>query len=112
MQPGHIVFSPEDARSHSALFPADLELLDLACESLRSVGVHVGTILSGNEFVGTVERKREIAELHDESLLVDMEAAGVAQMAKKLGIPFLVAKTAQPQPAISHADELLTASLD
>lgn len=93
MQPGHIVFSPEDARAHSALFPADLDLLDLECEALRSVGVHIGTVLSGNEFVGTVERKKEIAELHGESLLVDMEAAGVAQMAKKLDITFLVAKT-------------------
>lgn len=93
MQPGHIVFSPEDARAHSALFPAELGLVDLDCDALRAVGMHIGTVLSGNEFVGTTQRKKEIAELHGESLLVDMEAAGVAQISKKLQIPFLVAKT-------------------
>jgi adenosylhomocysteine nucleosidase len=50
-------------------------------------------VLSGNEFVGTLDRKRAIAALHGEALLVDMEAAGVAQIAHRIGLPFVVAKT-------------------
>lgn len=52
-----------------------------------------GAILSGNEFVGNTERKLTIAAHHARALLVDMEAAGVAQVARKLRLPFAVAKT-------------------
>lgn len=52
-----------------------------------------GAVLSGAEFVGTRERKRAIAHLHPEALLVEMEGCGVAQVAERLGVPFVVAKT-------------------
>lgn len=76
--------------------------LRIACDpalaqTLRSVKVegHVkeGVLLSGNEFVGTPERKKQIAQIDREALLVDMEGCGIALTAHKLGLPFIVAKT-------------------
>ena len=52
-----------------------------------------GTILSGNEFVGSRQRKQELAKAYPDALLVEMESAGVAQIARKMKIPFAVAKT-------------------
>ncbi len=93
MLPGHIVFSPEEARKHSAVFTANPEILNMSALIDAGLKVQAGTVLSGNEFVGTTRRKEEIAGLHEEALLVDMEAAGVAQVSTRLGIPFVVAKT-------------------
>jgi len=56
-------------------------------------GIYKGTVLSGSEFVADPKRKERIAMLHPDSLLVDMEAAAIAQVATKLGIPFVVVKT-------------------
>lgn len=58
-----------------------------------SYNVHRGTIVSGGEFVASSARKTYLHNLHGGALLVDMEAAGVAQVCRKLGIPFAVAKT-------------------
>lgn len=93
MRPGNLVLSQEEARSEIPTFDANPRLVEWL-EGLQ--GAHTlrkGLIASGNEFVGTVRRKREIASLHPEALLVDMEAAGIAQAACRLGIPFVVAKT-------------------
>lgn len=69
----------------------------LLAETLRPVKIdgriQEGVLLSGNEFVGTPERKKHIAQLDREALLVDMEGCGIALTAHKLGIPFIVAKT-------------------
>ncbi len=55
--------------------------------------IYKGTILSGNEFVGNSQRKKYLAQVNSEALAVEMEAAGVAQVAKRLKIPFVVIKT-------------------
>jgi 5'-methylthioadenosine/S-adenosylhomocysteine nucleosidase len=88
MRAGEIVFNQEQAEAHLATIDADSRLVEALAGTAR-----VGTVLSGNEFVGTVERKRAIAVLHEEALLVEMEAAGVAQACLRLGLPFVVAKT-------------------
>ena len=91
MQPGCYLLSQEDAAAHCAETPADARLTGWLKNAVP--GAHVGAVLSGSEFVGTVERKRTIACLHKQALLVDMEAAGVSQIATRLGLPFVVAKT-------------------
>lgn len=60
---------------------------------LRPFGPSEGTLLSGNEFAGNSGRKAELAKLAGDAQMVDMEAAGVAQVARKLGLPLGVVKT-------------------
>jgi len=91
MAAGSFILSPEDAASHTAWIETDPRLRDWL--KTEFADARVGAVLSGSEFVGTVERKRAIAALHGEALLVEMEAAGVAQAARRLGLPFAVAKT-------------------
>lgn len=97
IQPGALILSSEEARGHVAEMNADPELVTWMSsiqDHPRFQGrVFEGTVLSGNEFVGRVERKEAIAKLSNAALLVDMEAAGVAQVATKLQIPFVVMKT-------------------
>jgi adenosylhomocysteine nucleosidase len=91
MRAGTVVFDETAARAHTPLIPTSSDLV--ARLSASAPHVRRGIIASGNEFVGTTERKHAIAELHPDILIVDMEAAGVAQTALQLGIPFAVAKT-------------------
>ena len=97
IRPGALILSSEEARGHVAEIDADPALIrwlkDAEIRSGTRARVREGAILSGNEFVGRVDRKRAIAELLPDALLVDMESAGVAQLASRLGIPFVVAKT-------------------
>lgn len=53
----------------------------------------VGAILSGSEFVASSQRKQELSKLQEDACLVEMESAGIAQIAKKQKIPFTVIKT-------------------
>lgn len=55
--------------------------------------IHHGTILSGSEFVGTAQRKNEISRIDERAYAVEMEAAGVGQIASKLKTPLMVVKT-------------------
>ncbi len=93
VRPGGLVFTKKDAESHSPYFTACPDILSLSQMGSEGSAFRLGTILSGNEFVGTSARKQAVAELDAEALLVEMEAAGVAQVAEKLGVPFVVAKT-------------------
>lgn len=90
MAPGDYVLTAEQARTHVAHFGADAELVALVS---REGETHVGTVLSGSEFVGTTARKLAIASLAEDAMLVEMEAAGVAQVASRLKLPFVVVKT-------------------
>jgi adenosylhomocysteine nucleosidase len=88
---GEIVLSDRDARRARPHCAADRRLHDwIRAEFPRA---RSGTLISGNEFVGRVKRKRELAELAPDALLVDMEGAGVALVADRYGIPFVAAKT-------------------
>lgn len=65
-----------------------------------------GTVLSGSEFAASAERKAALRRLAPDALLVDMEAAAFAQIARRMGIPFVVAKTvadrAAPEAGVSE----------
>jgi adenosylhomocysteine nucleosidase len=101
MLPGQVIFNFEEARAHRALIDADPDLVAWVERNMSEQGARTGTLLSGNEFVGTLERKKAIAALHGEALMVDMEAAGVAQVCQKLALPFVVIKTVADR---LHAD--------
>lgn len=49
-------------------------------------------MLSGNEFIGSSKRKRFLAKKVPNLIAVEMEAAGLGQVAEKLKLPFVVAK--------------------
>lgn len=93
MLPGDIIFTAEQACGYDSLTAADGRLVDMVASSVREIPVRKGVVVSGNEFVGTLARKRHLNSLCPGSLLADMEAAGVAQFCRKLEIPFVVAKT-------------------
>jgi adenosylhomocysteine nucleosidase len=90
MKPGELLLREQDAAGYSPFHTPDPSLVELLRESSPC---EIGTVLSGNEFVGTTERKRAIAKLSNNSQLVDMEAAGIAQVARRFDVPFAVAKT-------------------
>ncbi len=94
-QPGALILSSAETVGHIAEMDADPKLIEWlkGAESGAKGKVFTGAVLSGNEFVGRVDRKSAIARLLPDALLVEMEAAGVAQLACRLGIPFVVAKT-------------------
>ncbi len=94
MRAGSYLLSAQDEDSHEVLLKADEELIEwIFPKNTGASKSWKGIILSGSEFVGTVDRKREIARLHPGALMVEMEGAGVAQIANRLNIPFVVAKT-------------------
>lgn len=96
MAPGELFLSLPPDKRIDPFMKANTTLVDWVEELLTnetSSAVFRGIILSGNEFAASTHRKEELAALDDRSLLIDMEAAGIAQIARKLNIPFVVAKT-------------------
>lgn len=97
IRPGALILSSDEACGHAAEISADPSLVHWVKNAEIRPGsrgrVLEGAVLSGSEFVGRLDRKRAISALLPDAMLVDMEAAGVAQVADRLGIPFVVAKT-------------------
>lgn len=96
MAPGQLHVSlPKEKRPAPAL-PADPALYGGLLSVLAAAGIQYragGTLLSGSEFVASPARKQELLGGQPDAVAVEMEAAGVAQVARQLGIPFLVVKT-------------------
>jgi nucleoside phosphorylase len=109
MAPGelHLSLSPE--LRPSPFIPVDPIWRDWLTRAAGGRAV-AGLLLSGNEFVGSASRKAELAKLAPDALLVDMEAAGVAQIARKLGLPFGAAKTVSDRlsPGVSVTADYAT----
>jgi len=96
MAPGALFLSVSaEERQSPVMFsnPVLVDWLKSRLSTLYPAGTYSGTLLSGNEFVGSAERKREIASIEENVYMVDMESAGIAQIAQKLNIPFVAAKT-------------------
>jgi adenosylhomocysteine nucleosidase len=55
--------------------------------------VFQGMVISGSEYIGSVVRRKQLFSTFPNSLVADMESAGIAQVAKKLAVPFAVVKT-------------------
>lgn len=80
-------------RMDTLSFPADQKLITLAKESCEKVvpeiGVHVGRIVSGDQFISDKEVKNRISENFD-GFCTEMEGAAIAQAAYLNGIPFVI----------------------
>lgn len=95
MRPGSLYLTSKDVLP-PPLMPTDSALTQMLQGCVKSVGsekVRVGTVVSGAEFAGTVERKQALADRAPDAILVDMEACGLAQVAIDAGLAFAVAKT-------------------
>ena len=55
--------------------------------------LYFGDIASGDQFVNSDEKRREILSLLPEVQCVEMEGAAVAQVCLEFGIPFTVIRT-------------------
>ncbi|MGN0160162.1 MAG: 5'-methylthioadenosine/adenosylhomocysteine nucleosidase [Lachnospiraceae bacterium] len=73
-------------------FKADERLIELgkaACEKVASVGVHVGRVVSGDQFISDKNVKERIIKNFD-GYCTEMEGAAIAQTAYLNKIPFLI----------------------
>lgn len=73
-------------------FPADEKLVELAfaaADSLQAGHAKIGTVASGDQFVGQKEQKEKIIA-DTGALCTEMEGAAIAHGAWKNGIPFVV----------------------
>ena len=75
-----------------ARFKADARLLGLARHlkgKNSNVNIHPGLIVTGDWFVDSKEKMRQIVSLFPEAKAVDMESAAIAQTCHQFGVPFI-----------------------
>ncbi len=105
MSPGTFFPDRASVEGHEPSFVTDPEMTSWL-EQSQGERVRRGTLISGSEFVGAVERKRALGKLAPDAWLVDMESAAVAQVAARAGVPFGVLKTVadrlSPDGSIGH----------
>ena len=74
-------------------FPADERLRQAAAEAVRrcapEVGVHVGRVCSGDQFIASAAQKDAIVSRFG-GLCCEMEGAAVAQVCHLNGVPFVI----------------------
>ena len=74
-------------------FKADERLIELAKEScakaVPEIGVHVGRVVSGDQFISDKEVKQKISNNFD-GFCTEMEGAAIAQASYLNGIPFVI----------------------
>ncbi|NBG88652.1 5'-methylthioadenosine/adenosylhomocysteine nucleosidase [Isachenkonia alkalipeptolytica] len=72
-------------------FEADANLIDLATKISKSnnLDYHIGTIVSGEDFISDTRRKREFHQIY-KATCVEMEGAAIAHTAFVNQVPFLV----------------------
>ena len=80
-------------RMDTLSFKADDRLIELAKEScakaVPQIGVHVGRVVSGDQFISDKEVKNKIADNFD-GYCTEMEGAAIAQAAYLNNIPFVI----------------------
>lgn len=105
MAPGTFFPDRASVEGHEPSFSTDPGITRWLEQALGE-GVRRGTLVSGSEFVGAVNRKRALGQLASDAWLVDMESAAVAQVASRAGVPFGVLKTVadrlSPDGSIGH----------
>jgi len=79
----------------SSVFKADPELVDLAreaCELVNpEISCYVGRVVTGDQFIGGSEKKKELVELFD-AYCVEMEGGAMAQVAWLNKVPFVIVR--------------------
>ena len=82
-------------------FPGDEELTALAVraavEELGDGRVHKGLIVSGDQFISSLEHKQQILGFFPDALCAEMEGAAIAQTAHLNGIPHLIVRAISDQ---------------
>ncbi len=75
-------------------YAASAELIEKCSAILKEQGKvsHVGQIASGDSFMYNVEKINQVKALLPEVFALDMEAAGIAQVAHKYQVPFVIAR--------------------
>lgn len=90
----------EIPRMNKVFFPADQKLIVLArecCEKVNpDINVHVGRVLSGDQFVSDAEKKQWLIETFD-GWCTEMEGASIAQTAYLNQIPYLIIRSISDQ---------------
>jgi len=80
-------------RMDTSVFVADRNLLELAgqvCkEALPEVGVHIGRIVSGDQFISDPDKKEWLLKQFD-GYCTEMEGAAIGQAAYLNNLPFLI----------------------
>ena len=83
-------------RMDTLAFTAEKKLIEAAREAcgkaVPEIGVHVGRVVSGDQFISDKGRKAEIVE-HFKGYCTEMEGAAIAQVAYLNMIPFVVIRT-------------------
>ena len=82
-------------------FKADPELLDKAValnQQLTDIKIHPGLIVTGDWFVDTKEKMREIIGHFPEAKAVDMESAAIAQTCYIFQVPFISFRVISDMP--------------
>jgi adenosylhomocysteine nucleosidase len=113
-------------RMETSIYEADKTLLKKAeeiCKKVNSdIGVHLGRVVSGDQFIGDKHKKNWISE-HFSGYCTEMEGAAIAQTAYLNNVPFLVIRAISDKAddsahvdydvfeaqAITHAVNLITA---
>lgn len=75
-----------------ARYQGDAHLLAIAEEmktQQKKVNIHTGLIVTGDWFVDSKEKMREIISHFPDAKAVDMESAAIAQTCYKMGVPFI-----------------------
>lgn len=95
MAPGKLFLSLAEDERDSAYIPATDSLLNIFRANSRSDSqTYFGVIASGSSFIGSYSKKVELnTHLTEKALLVDMEAAAIAQLSRDANVPFLIIKT-------------------
>ncbi|OYP47648.1 5'-methylthioadenosine/S-adenosylhomocysteine nucleosidase [Prevotella sp. P4-98] len=71
-------------------YKADGQLLAKACQvKCEGFSVHPGLIVTGDWFVDSKDKMRDIISHFPEAKAVDMESAAIAQTCYKYGVPFI-----------------------
>lgn len=113
-------------RMETSIFPADASMVQKAqtvCKEVNpEIGVFVGRIVSGDQFIGNKEKKNWLAEQF-QGYCTEMEGAAIAQTAYLNKIPFLIIRAISDKAddsaqmdypefeakAIDHSVKLMTA---
>lgn len=91
-----------DPESYELLQGEDLSAL---VEAITASGyrVHTGRLASGDWFVDTAQKAREIAELYPDASGVDMESGSLAQTCRRYAVPFLSVRMVSDAPLCPEA---------
>lgn len=80
------------------VFHADKHALETIQKLDMPVTLHVGTIVSGDWFVDTVDKMKDIFSQHPEAIAVDMESAAIAQTCHVYDVPFMSLRVVSDLP--------------